>query len=507
MNRLLLLLLLVGCAPANAGGNHGHSHGGDGGHEPHAEEGESIAVTRWTDTHELFIELDAPVAGHAFGYHAHVTRLADNAPATEGTLTIRFEQDGFVIESHTDEAVARPGIFSAEGTAPGAGTYSLVVSWVAGAERAEWPAGEAQVGAAEAVPHPGEDEGAIAFLKETQWQVPFRTELARTRALEQIVRAPAVARPAPGSSAVVAAPTDGLVVWTDALPVVGRTVTRGERLATLVPAGAAEHWTQLQADVTTAQIDVDLAAAERDRVAGLAAEGLLPDKRQREAQAAFDRAVAQLAAAQSRASALTSGSTGAVAVRAPTAGLVVSVGAGHGEAVTAGSPLVTVSSADAVLLEGHVHDRIGGALQPVSTLTVERGDWDGPRDLLAVGGRLLTERLVFDPRALSAPVTVLVPAGSGLVVGDLVELALGIGEPVERLVVPRGAVVETSGRPVVFVQETGESFSRRPVTLGVADAEHIEILSGIALGDRVVTQGGFDVHVASVTGALESHPH
>lgn len=514
---LLITLILAGCSPSSGGQSHGsdsghshggHSHGGDGGHAPHEDEGASVAITRWTDAYELFVELDAPVAGGGFGYHAHVTRLADNHAVETGTLTLRFEQDGFAVESHTDPSVARPGIFSATATAPAtAGTYELIVSWVDGAERADWSGADVQVGAETPIPHGGGPTGTIAFLKEAQWQVPFATAVAQERALAPVIRAPAVVRPAPGSTTVVAAPTDGLLAWTDALPVVGRRVTRGERVATLIPAGAAEHWAQLQADLAKARIDLELAVAERDRVEGLAAEGLLPTRRRAEAQAAVDRAEADVRAWSERATALTSGSSSAVAIRAPAAGLVVSVGAEHGDSVTAGSMLVTVASTGAVLLEGHVHDRHRGTLQPVQTLTVERGDWDGPRDLLALGATVLTEELVFDPHALSAPLSVRVPAEAGLVVGDLVELTLGVPEPEVRLVVPRTAVVETSGLSVVFVQESGESFSRRRVVLGTADADDVEVLSGVEVGERVVSRGGFDVHVASLSGALESHTH
>ena len=97
--------------------------------------------------------------------------------------------------------------------------------------------------------------------------------------------------------------------------------------------------------------------------------------------------------------------------------------------------------------------------------------------------------------------------GRDVVVGDLLELSLGIGDPTPRLAVPREAVIETSGQTVVFVQNGGESFSRRRVALGESAATHVEILSGLSLGERVVVDGGFDVHVASVAGALESHKH
>ncbi len=505
---LLLLFLLTGCgAPAPSGHSHGGGHHHGSGHD-HGEEGDAIAITRWSAQHELFIELDTPVAGMAFDYHAHVTRTADNHAADSGVLTLRFEQDGFAVESHTDPAISRPGIFSAQAVSPAkAGSYRLVVTYVDGEERAQWDGGDVQVGADGPIAHEGEDEGAIAFLKEAQWQVPFRTALARTVALAPAIHAPAVARPAPGSTAVVAAPTDGLVAWTDGLPVVGRGVRAGESLATLIPTGAEGHWTQLQADARTARINRDLATTELQRIEALAAGKLVAERRLLEARAALQRAEVTLRAAKGRTRALTRGSFGAVEILAPSSGVVVKVGANHGEAVSAGSPLVTVSADDAILIEGHVHDRVRGALHPVASITAERGDWSGPRDLLAAGGVLLTERLVFDEHALSAPVAVLVPDDVGLVVGDLLELSLGLGDPTPRLVVPREAVIETSGQTVVFVQNGGESFSRRRVALGEADATHIEVLSGIAVGDRVVSLGGFDLHVASLTGSLDSHKH
>ncbi len=490
-------------------GGHGHDHGGHGGGDHHGqEEGESVAVTRWTAGHELFVELDAPIAGATFEYHAHVTRLADNHAATSGALTFRFERDGFVVESHTDPKVARNGIFAAEAPAPGKpGAYHLVLAYADGDERAEWDAGTVQVGASEAVAHEGEDEGEITFLKEAQWQIPFGVEPAALRPLAPVVRATAVARPAPGSSAVVAAPTSGLLAWTGGLPVVGRRVDKGERLATLLPAGAAEHWTRLQADLATARIDRDLAGKELERVKDLAGRELLPGRRLAEARAALERADAEVQSAERRASALTSGSSQAVAIRAPATGWVVSVGAAHGEAVAAGAPLVTVSPSEAVLLEGRVHERGRASLTPVASLRAERGDWDGPRDLLAAGGRLLTERLVYDPATLSAPVSAVVEGDAGIAPGDVVELMIGVGEPTETLAVPIGAVVEIGAQPMIFVQKTGESFTRRRVTLGRSDGAHVAILAGVEPGDMVVTVGGFDVHVASLSGALESHRH
>ncbi|MCK6507757.1 efflux RND transporter periplasmic adaptor subunit [Myxococcota bacterium] len=511
---LLGLLLATACghgAEDHGAGDHGHTHGPGGGHlvaDDHGEEeGPTLAITRWTNGHELFVELDVPVAGRAFAYHAHVTRLVDNHAATSGTLTMRFEQDGVPVEAHSDPAVARPGIFAAQAKAPKTpGRYQLVFAYLDGEERAEWPGGEVEVGDGAPVVHAGEAEGEITFLKEAQWQVPFAVAPVQERPMAPVLEATGVVRPAPASTAIVAAPVEGLVAWAEDLPVVGRRVRRGERLATLIPAGAAEHWATSQAEVATARVDRDLAQADLRRVEGLAPDALVSERRLEEARAALARAEARSQAAQRRVAALTSGGAGAVPILAPADGLVVSVGAAHGQAVAAGTALVGVATGDDVLIEARVQAR-DARLSPVQSAAVRRGDWAAPRDLLAAGATVLTEALVFDAQTLSAPLSVLVPGGLGLRPGDLVELHLGAGDATPRLAVPRTAVVEINGQDVVFVQQTGESFARRRVRLGARDTTHVEVLQGLELGEMVVAEGGFDVHVASLSGALESHRH
>ena len=134
-------------------------------------------------------------------------------------------------------------------------------------------------------------------------------------------------------------------------------------------------------------------------------------------------------------------------------------------------------------------------------------DSTGTVDLLSLGAAVLTEELVTDPHTLSAPLLVRAPAGSGLRPGDLVELSVGVGSTRPALTIPRSAVIEINGQDVVFVQKTGESFTRRRVVLGDGNAHHVTIERGLTPGDMVVTEGGFDVHVASLSGALESHRH
>jgi multidrug efflux pump subunit AcrA (membrane-fusion protein) len=99
------------------------------------------------------------------------------------------------------------------------------------------------------------------------------------------------------------------------------------------------------------------------------------------------------------------------------------------------------------------------------------------------------------------------PAFSELRPGETVVLAVRLGKPETRLAVPREAIVEISTRPFVFVQTDGEHFEKRAVTLGREDGPWIEIVSGVKKRDRIVSKGGYDVHLASLMGTVESHRH
>jgi len=503
---ILALWTLLGCG-SSAPSGHGHDHGG--GAHPHDDApDDTVAITRWTDGYELFVELDAPVAGQRFAYHAHVTRLADNHAATSGTLAISFEDDGFAMESHTDPQLARAGIFASHGPAPSEpGPYSLLFTYTDGDERVSWQGGTVVVGSSEPAAQDSQDEGEVTFLKEAQWQIPFEVQPASQLRMAPNLSAAAVVSPSPNSTTVSAAPADGLLAWSGELPVVGRRVSRGEPLATLLPAGAAGQFSSLQADLASARADHTLAAAELARVEDLAARDLLPQRRLDEARAGVQRADAELSGTRRRMSALTSGGAGAVPIRAPADGIIVHVGAAHGQGVSAGTALVAVSTGTDLLIEGHVHDRSHVDLSEVSGISVLRGDWAAPVSLDSARARLLTQRLIFDHSALSAPLAILVTEDVGLAIGDLVEVQLSVGEAEPRLAVPREAVVEINSQDVVFVQKTGESFTRRRVTVGRSDATHVEISTGLAEGEMVVVQGGFDVHVASLSGSLESHRH
>ncbi|MFI8720010.1 efflux RND transporter periplasmic adaptor subunit [Stenotrophomonas sp. NPDC077464] len=72
-------------------------------------------------------------------------------------------------------------------------------------------------------------------------------------------------------------------------------------------------------------------------------------------------------------------------------------------------------------------------------------------------------------------------------------------------VVPLSALQTMEGKDVVFVR-TGETYTARAVRLGARDANQVEVLEGLTLGDEVVTEQSYVVK-ADIGKAGASHEH
>jgi HlyD family secretion protein len=76
----------------------------------------------------------------------------------------------------------------------------------------------------------------------------------------------------------------------------------------------------------------------------------------------------------------------------------------------------------------------------------------------------------------------------GLSPGAAAEGKLSLGGDSRGLILPAGAFLEASGGDYVFVLDAdGQSAHRRRVKLGRRNTDQVEVLGGLAAGDRVIT--------------------
>ena len=171
---------------------------------------------------------------------------------------------------------------------------------------------------------------------------------------------------------------------------------------------------------------------------------------------------------------------GQLTVRAPVSGQIEEINAQMGQQVSVGADLARVSSADALMAQLHVSQYSAGSVKP--GLTVHIDTHDG-----LVAGRVLR----VDPTVKDGVVTVDVrltgtpPAGSRANESIDATIRVAILHHVDYLVRPAGA--HSGKKDHVFVlSPRGDLATRHPVRFGVSSIHHIEVVSGLHAGERVV---------------------
>jgi multidrug efflux pump subunit AcrA (membrane-fusion protein) len=249
---------------------------------------------------------------------------------------------------------------------------------------------------------------------------------------------------------------------------------RSERLVT---AGAISRQ-EYENDVAMARSQ----AAKRD-----AARAKVDQARAMEAAARRKVEAAEAMVAQGEANVRAAGVVhGYVNIVAPNGGFVVKRLVAPGVLVQPGMAILKTAQIDRVRLQANVGERDLAAIKVGSAVHVRSGErWqDGLR------AHVTSVAPFADAGSRTAIVEAVVPNGNRrFLPGQYVTMAFTTGVRNDALTVPRDALDRLGGRTTVWVVADGLA-DRREVTVGLEDAERVEIVSGLRAGDRVVARGG-----------------
>jgi RND family efflux transporter MFP subunit len=484
--------------------------------EAKSEEPEAQSATNWTDKTELFVEHPPLVTGQTVRFAVHLTTLKDFQALNAGRPSIELRaRDGRKTMLPGTPPV-RPGAFRVEGTMPGAGEYTWALLVDAPGLTDRHDMGSITVfpneQAARAAVKSESGAPAIAYLKEQQWTNEFATVIVQQRPLREAVRAPAVVAAVPGGEAVVSAPTGGRVTPGPVFDI-GVSVSAGQILARFEPRLAAiEDRAMLVREVAEGKAALDAAEVERDRADRLLAERAVPARRAEDARRALSVAQTRLQAAETRLEqrdqTLNRGGTGganAFVLRSPIAGRIVGIKATPGASFQEGAELFRIVRTDRVTLEASVSAADGARAREIASAEIEV---PGDPNPVPVRIRRIGNPGVIDAASRALPLHVEIDnPGGRLLVGQSGTAVLYTRTAREMPVVPRGAVLTEGGRPIVFVQLSGERFEKRRVEVGPRDGDQIGIRAGLRVGDRVVTRGAYEVLLASAAKGLPAEGH
>ena len=270
----------------------------------------------------------------------------------------------------------------------------------------------------------------------------------------------------------------------------GARVSKGQVMARIEAQGVTSGAESAKANVASAEAGLAVALQRLDGAKKLFDAGAMSAVDMKTAQAGYDAAMAQLAAARAT-SASASEAAGRTQLKAPFDGWVSDRVVEEGESVKAEDPVLTVVDPRTLELKGQVgavdaaHVRVG---MPVTfTLDALPG-----KEFKGVVARV-------DPMANAATRQVgvfarLANANGAIVAGQFAHGRIRTGVSARTVVVPLNAVRTGEKEPYVLVVDGGV-VHRRPVVTGARDEDAgvIAITTGLKAGERVVTAAGVEM--------------
>lgn len=181
-------------------------------------------------------------------------------------------------------------------------------------------------------------------------------------------------------------------------------------------------------------------------------------------------------------------------IRAPFDGTVSRRMANTGDLAAPGQPLLELDGVGDFEIEAHIPESLSAALTIGASLTCEAGG-------SVFTGMLSEISSAADPATRSIGVKIAVPSGAPVRAGQFIRVRVP-GPVAQTLLAPVSAVTISGQMERVFVVGDGNRAVLRLVKTGgihgSADSQRIEILSGLAAGDRVV--------IAPPAGLREGQP-
>lgn len=232
-----------------------------------------------------------------------------------------------------------------------------------------------------------------------------------------------------------------------------------------------------EAEVAQAKAEYDLALSNLKRSEDLASRKFISSSAQETAASNAQVAEARLKLAQARLSKMR--------IVAPFDGAVGIRNVSLGDYVKDGTDLVNIEDVRTLKVDFRLPERnfsqvrVGQAIEVVADALPDdrwQGQIEAINPRIDAGGRSLEVRARLDN------------VSGRLRPGMFVRVRVIVGERANALIVPEEAIVPQGGE--FYVYKVVEGAARRvPVTLGVRRDARVEIIEGLAPGDRVVTAG------------------
>jgi len=470
----------------------------------HQHSGPDSQYTLYSENLEFFIEHQALEAGVESEFLVHLTRLDNYKPCSTGNVSIRI--DGVTV---TSGQPSTPGIFKVPFIPKKEGAFHADFTFKSG-EEIESVEGHVHVYTDHNAIHAddegnsghshGQDtEGEISFLKESAWNNQFMVQEVSSEAFRSSIATSGEIVSMPGEKKNVTSSFQGIVRFADSRLVQGTPVKKGQLLFILSSENLVEDNVMLR--YHEARNLLDKSRSQYQRHKALYAQQVIPLRQYQESHASY---VEDSLRYYNLANNI---SEGGIRVFSPVSGTIHELKVSDGEYSQAGQILAILSTNQNLMLRADLPQQHFGQLANIETAHFRPAYSKRVFTVEEMRGSLLAAGVSVAENNHYLPVIFRLENDGNLLEGAFAEVYLLSSEKRELISIPLRALREEQGGHYVYVQITGESYSKRYVSTGQHNGLKVEITNGLKAGDRVVTEGTTLIKAASMATGEIGHGH
>lgn len=492
---IMLSLWISGCSSDKGNRQSEDSH-------QHADE--SIQFTLFSSNIEFFVEHELLEVGKESLFLVHLTDLKTYKPFTGGNVTISI--DGVSVTSGRPQ---KPGIFEVPFIPGKSGAFHTdysfrmdsIAALVEGHVHIEKSHDDLhkEDQSDDGHTHGPAVTGEIIFLKEQAWKNDFMVTEIKSSPFSAVLPTSGEILAVPGEKSNVASSGNGMIQFANSMLVQGSEVIRGQHLFTVTSETMLDNNIKLQLQDARNSFEKSLSEFERHKV--LFGDGAISERQFISTKSKYISDSLRFFSLASNAS------EHGLKIYAPESGTIHELNVSEGAYVETGQIIVTISSNKKLLIRADLGQQFFGQLQEIKSANFRPAYTDQVYAVNELNGKLLAAGSSVAENNHYLPVIFEVQNNGNLLEGAFAEVFLKTSVKSEVLTVPVSAITEEQGEHFVYVQVSGESYTKRQISIGDNDGRIMEIKAGLRSGERVVTKGAMLIKAASMGKGDIGHGH
>ncbi|MDR2286682.1 MAG: efflux RND transporter periplasmic adaptor subunit [Prevotellaceae bacterium] len=342
-----------------------------------------------------------------------------------------------------------------------------------------------------------EHSDEISFTREQAEAIGLETEQVVAGTFTQVIKVSGQIKAAQGDETTIAATSNGVVSFVNPSITEGTAIRAGEAIVSISAKNLQEGDPAVKA-----KIAYEIAQKEFQRAEELVKDRIISAKEYEQIRLRYETAKTTFDAHASNITAK------GVKVTAPVNGYIKNRLVKQGDYVAVGQSIATVTQNRRLQLRAEVSENNFKYLKNINGANFRPAYDNIVYKLSDLNGRLVSFGKTSAEESFYVPVTFEFDNVGDIIPGSYVEVYLLAVPQNDVISIPVSAVTEEQDLYFVYLQLDDEGYKKQEVTLGQNDGERVLVLSGLNIGDKVVTKGVYQVKLAATSSVMpESHSH